>query len=70
MSLGMGDKSISTPGFHGSVPVALPPRAGIGLKAQHYAEIIETAPDLGWFEFHSENYLCDGGPTLRWLDAV
>lgn len=70
MSLGMDHKSISTPGFHVPVPVAFPPRAGIGLKARHYAEIIETAPDIGWFEFHSENYLCDGGPTMRWLDKL
>jgi len=48
----------------------LPVRAGIGLKAQHYQDIIDTAPDIGWLEVHSENYMCAGGPTQKWLSAM
>jgi len=48
----------------------LPLRAGIGLKAQHYQEIIDTAPNIGWLEVHSENYMCAGGPTQTWLSAM
>jgi len=48
----------------------IPPLAGIGLKARHYLEIIKTRPDLGWFEIHSENYLCAGGPPHAYLEAV
>ena len=48
----------------------LPVRAGIGLKAQHYQEIIDTAPNIGWLEVHSENYMCAGGPTQAWLSAM
>lgn len=47
----------------------IPPRAGIGLKAQHYQEILDTSPDIGWLEVHSENYMCQGGPTQNWLSA-
>lgn len=44
--------------------------AGLGLKPQHYDEAARcTLPGL-WFEVHAENYLIDGGPRLRWLDAV
>ena len=39
----------------------IPARAGVGLKAQHYQEILEDKPDIGWFEFHPENYMGDGG---------
>ena len=48
---------------------ALPKRAGIGLKAQHYQQILDTDPDIGWVEVHSENYMCAGGPTQNWLTA-
>src|SRR5712691_7867004 len=48
----------------------VPPRAGVGLKAQHYRTIIETLPDIGFFEVHAENYLGAGGPPLRYLSAI
>ncbi|WP_019601917.1 DUF692 domain-containing protein [Teredinibacter turnerae] len=48
----------------------LPRRAGIGLKPVHYHEILEHRPDIGWFEIHPENYLCDGGPPHRYLEAI
>jgi len=46
------------------------PAAGVGFKAEHFAEAL-TAPaaDL-WFEVHAENYMVDGGPRLAMLDAV
>lgn len=48
----------------------LPPRAGVGLKPQHYAEILATAPNLGFFEVHAENYMGPGGPPHRYLAAI
>ena len=48
----------------------VPARAGIGLKGSHVAEIVATAPDLGFFEVHAENYMGAGGPPHRWLEAV
>jgi hypothetical protein len=52
------------------VDPALPPRAGIGLKAEHYRDIIATRPDLGFFEIHAENYMGAGGPPHRYLEAI
>jgi len=54
----------------GGIPSLIPSLAGVGLKARHYREIIDTLPSLGWFEVHSENYLCAGGPPHRFLEAV
>jgi uncharacterized protein len=48
----------------------LPQRAGLGLKPEHYAEILETRPDIGFFEVHAENYMGDGGPPHRYLAAI
>ena len=43
---------------------------GAGLKPQHYAEIVATRPDVGFFEIHAENYMSAGGPPHRWLAAL
>ncbi len=48
----------------------LPPRAGVGLKSRHYAEIVETRPSVAFFEIHAENYMGEGGPPHRWLSAI
>ncbi|MCS6757850.1 MAG: DUF692 domain-containing protein [Candidatus Devosia euplotis] len=48
----------------------LPPRAGLGLKPQRHAQIIDTGPDIGFFEVHAENYMVDGGPPHRYLTAI
>ncbi len=56
-----------------STSTALPPRAGIGLKPQHYGavlgECVETVRP-GWVEVHPQNYAFAGGPAHRWLEAV
>ena len=44
--------------------------AGLGLKPQHFAEARDCPAAGLWFEVHPENYLVDGGPRLRWLEAV
>jgi len=51
-------------------PANLPPRAGLGLKPQHYAEILATLPAIGFFEVHAENYMGDGGPPHRYLADI
>lgn len=48
----------------------LPTRGGVGLKAPHYMQILEERPDVGFFEVHAENYMGDGGPPLRYLEAI
>lgn len=44
--------------------------AGIGLKPQHFDAALACRTAGAWFEVHAENYMVDGGPRLRWLDAV
>jgi uncharacterized protein (UPF0276 family) len=40
------------------------------LKPCHYGEILETGPDIGFFEVHAENYMGEGGPPHRYLTAI
>lgn len=48
----------------------IPARAGVGLKAEHYQDILEGKPDIGWFEVHPENYMGAGGPPHHYLTKV
>jgi uncharacterized protein (UPF0276 family) len=48
----------------------VPARGGVGLKAEHYRTIIDTLPDVGFFEVHAENYMGAGGPPHRYLSAI
>ena len=48
----------------------IPASAGIGLRAEHYHEVTETRPAVGWFEAHSENYFGGGGTPLRILESL
>ena len=69
----MGDgAAASAPAPAGAPDEGRPPprRAGVGLKSEHYRTVLETRPDLGWFEVHPENYMLAGGPPLRYLEAV
>lgn len=49
---------MNTPGF------------GIGLRPNHYQEIIDTCPTIDWFEIVSEDFLVDGGNPLYYLDKI
>lgn len=48
----------------------LPSRAGIGLKSQHYQQILEANPAVGFFEVHAENYLVAGGAFHHYLGLI
>lgn len=43
---------------------------GLGLRPQHYSEILDSDPAIDWFEIISENYLVPGGNPLRMLDRI
>ncbi len=43
---------------------------GVGLKSEHIDEILRDRPSLGFFEIHAENYMGDGGPPHRRLEAI
>ena len=53
----------------GATP-GLPVRGGVGLKPEHFREILASAPDLGFFEVHAENYMVDGGPFHHYLSRI
>src|SRR6185369_10189888 len=53
-----------------AAPSGVALRAGIGLRQPHYAELIDTAPPLGFVEVHSENFFADGGAALAVLQAA
>lgn len=46
------------------------PTAGLSLKPQHFAEALDAQAVGLWFEVHPENYMCEGGPRLAWLEAI
>ena len=48
---------------------AAPAGVGIGLRAPHYAEMLERRPALAFLEVHSENFFAAGGSSLAWLEA-
>ncbi|ROM70207.1 hypothetical protein BK654_28135 [Pseudomonas brassicacearum] len=48
----------------------LPPRAGLGLKSEHFHDVLQTLPDLGFFEVHAENYMVAGGPFHHFLGRI
>ena len=43
---------------------------GLGLRPQHYADILGGDPPVDWFEVISENYMIPGGQPLRMLDRI
>jgi uncharacterized protein len=59
------DSNPRTPG-----PQPLPVSAGIGLRAQHHADMLERQPSVGWVEAHSENYFADGGSQPWFLERI
>ncbi|GAA5182298.1 DUF692 domain-containing protein [Niveibacterium umoris] len=51
-------------------PASLPVGAGIGLKAQHFADARNAPTQPAFFEVHAENHLGAGGPSHRMLEWV
>ena len=49
---------VPTPGF------------GLGLRTEHYAEILAAPCYVDWFEVLSENYMVPGGKPLAMLDKI
>jgi uncharacterized protein (UPF0276 family) len=43
---------------------------GLGLRPEHYEEIVASPGRVSWFEALSENYMVPGGMPLHWLDTI
>ena len=41
---------------------------GVGLRIPHYRAILDTSPEVDWFEIISENFMIDGGKPLYFLE--
>ena len=56
---------------HESVEISpIPTSVGIGLRSEHYHDIIAQQPNLGWFEVHTENYFGLGGAPHHYLKKI
>jgi uncharacterized protein (UPF0276 family) len=55
---------------HRSLRALAAPRVGVGFKPEHFEAIVDTRPELGFFEVHAENYMGGGGAPHRRLDAI
>lgn len=53
-----------------SLSGGLPHHAGIGLKPDHFRDVIEADDTSFWVEVHPENYMVEGGPRLAFLSAI
>lgn len=61
---------VTKPARGGLGPGTIPAPAGIGLRAPHYSDVLETLPPVGWLEVHSENYFGAGGKPLYYLERL
>jgi len=43
---------------------------GLGLRSDHYEDVLQDKPAVDWFEILSENYMVDGGKPLYYLDKI
>lgn len=43
---------------------------GLGLRTEHYNDILESKSNIDWFEALSENYMIPGGKPLHYLDRI
>ncbi len=43
---------------------------GLGLRKEHYIDILDNNPPVDWFEILTENYLIPGGKPLYYLDRI
>jgi uncharacterized protein len=48
----------------------LPAGTGVGLKPQHWQQVLDGPTPLRFFEVHAENYMVDGGPFPHMLERV
>ena len=62
----------SNAGVAAPATAARPPYLGfgLGLRPQHYADILDGDPPIDWFEVISENYMVPGGQPLKMLDRI
>ncbi len=43
---------------------------GVGLKNQHFSDVLQKRPDLAFLEVHAENFMSPGGAHHRYLEEI
>ena len=43
---------------------------GVGLRSEHYQDVLEEASGIDFVEVHSENFFAEGGVTSRYLSQL
>lgn len=43
---------------------------GLGLRTQHFQDVLDTHPEVDWFEIISENFMVAGGKPKYYLQAI
>lgn len=43
---------------------------GLGLRTDHFQQVLEEKPDLDWFEVISENFMVEGGKPKYYLHGI
>lgn len=43
---------------------------GLGLRTQHFHDVLETTPEVDWFEIISENFMVAGGKPKYYLHQI
>jgi len=43
---------------------------GLGLRPQHFQDVLDTQPDVDWFEIISENFMVSGGKPRYYLQQI
>ena len=43
---------------------------GLGLRSQHYRDLLDAGSPVPWLEVLADNYAHAGGPARRWLEAM
>lgn len=43
---------------------------GLGLRTDHFQDVLNDKPDIDWFEVVSENFMVDGGKPKHFLHAI
>jgi uncharacterized protein len=46
------------------------PAFGLGLRTEHYNEVLVNKPDVDWFEIISENYRVSRDKPIYYLDKI
>lgn len=60
----------SRPFHSAAAETSIPPRAGVGFKAQHFDPALEADHEVAWFEIHAENYMGAGGAPHQMLGRL